>query len=99
MGRDEGGREDGPVLHPRLVQVEDPDEARHEGWQEGGLWQGGDGEGKARAEDREGFPGGRPEEERLSREPVDLVSLKPPAAPLLVGTPRMWQAVAEGWRA
>merc|ERR1712060_156244 len=68
--RDEGGREDGLVLPPRLVQVQDPDKARHEGWQEGGLRQGGDGEGQARAEDREGFPGCRPEEEHLSREPV-----------------------------
>merc|ERR1712207_117698 len=70
--RDSGGREDGPVLHPGLVQVEDPDKASHEGWQEGGLWQGGDGEGKARTQDREGFPGGRPEEEHLSNEPVVL---------------------------
>merc|ERR1719413_30285 len=70
--RDDGGREDGLVLPPGLVQVEDPDEARHEGWQEGGLRKGGDGEGKARTEDRQGFPGGRPEEEHLSREPVAL---------------------------
>merc|ERR1712060_710773 len=70
--RDERGWEDGLVLSPRLVQVEDPDKARHEGWQEGGLRQGGDGEGKARTEGREGFPGRRPEEEHLSREPVML---------------------------
>merc|ERR1712083_930072 len=69
---DEGGGEDGPVLHPRLVQVEDPDKACHEGWQEGGLRQGGDGEGQARAQDSEGFPGCRPEEEHLSCEPVVL---------------------------
>merc|ERR1712056_162948 len=66
--RDEGGRENGCVLHPWLVQVEDPDEARDEGREEGGLWQGGDGEGEASAEDRESFPGGRPEEQHLSRE-------------------------------
>merc|ERR1712217_363908 len=65
-----GGREDGHLLPSRLVQVEDPDEARHEGWQEGGPRQGCDGEGKARAQDCEGFPGCRPEEEHLSREPV-----------------------------
>merc|ERR1712186_180308 len=68
--RDEGGREDGRVVPARLVQVEDPDQARHEGWQEGGLRQGGDGEG--RAEGRQGFPGCRPEEEHLSRGPVML---------------------------
>merc|ERR1711879_77349 len=55
--------------------VEDPDEACHEGWQEGGLWQGGDGEGEARAEDREGFPSCCTEEEHLSREPVVLHDL------------------------
>merc|ERR1712151_801361 len=70
--RDEGGREDGHLLPPGLVQVEDPDEACHEGWQEGGLRQGSDGEGKARAEDREGLPGCCPEEERLSKVPVVL---------------------------
>merc|ERR1711879_1090932 len=69
---DEGGREDRRVRHPRLVQVEDPDKARNEGWQKGGLRQGGDGEGKASAEDCEGFPGCRPEEQHLSRGPVVL---------------------------
>merc|ERR1712061_309691 len=66
--RDEGGREDRRVLPPWLVQVEDPSEASHEGWQEGGLRQGCDGEGEASADDREGPPSGRPEEEHLSWE-------------------------------
>merc|ERR1712048_1402304 len=66
------GRQDGHLLPPGLVQAEDPDEACHEGWQEGGLRQGSDGEGKACAQDREGVPGCCPEEEHLSREPVVL---------------------------
>merc|ERR1712146_19462 len=70
--RDDGGRQDGHLLPPGLVQAEAPDEACHEGWQEGGLRQGSDGEGKARAEDRQGFPGCCFEEEHLSREPVLL---------------------------
>merc|ERR1711972_437518 len=70
--RDEGGRQDGPLRPPGLVQVEDPDEACHEGRQEGGLRQGGDGEGEARAEDREGFPGCCLEEQHLSGGPVVL---------------------------
>merc|ERR1711862_576963 len=39
---------------------------------EGGLRQSCDGEGKARAEDREGLPGCCAEKEHLSREPVVL---------------------------
>merc|ERR1711972_1249870 len=63
------------------------------------LRQDGDGEGKAREEDGEGFPGGRPEEEHLSRELLVLVRFQLerlgyaaqfPVAPLLVGTLRRW---------
>merc|ERR1712187_232326 len=66
-GGDKGGRVYGRVLLAWLVQVEDQGEARYQGWQEGGLRQGGDGEGEACAEDCEGLPGGRPEEKHLSR--------------------------------
>merc|ERR1712050_725315 len=62
----------GLVLPAWVVQTEAPDEACHEGRREGGLRQGGDGEGQACAEGREGFPSGSPEEEHLSREPVVL---------------------------
>merc|ERR1711933_579416 len=67
-----GVLEDGLVLPAWVVQAEAPDEACHEGRREGGLRQGGDGEGQACAEGREGLPGGSPEEEHLSREPVAL---------------------------
>merc|ERR1711879_447473 len=41
-------------------------EAGDEGWQARGLRQGGDGEGQAGAEGREGFPGEGPQGQRLS---------------------------------
>merc|ERR1712203_1046019 len=62
----------GLVLRAWIVQTEAPDEACHKGRREGGLRQGGDGEGQTCAEDREGFPSCSPEEERLSREAVVL---------------------------
>merc|ERR1711953_835161 len=66
---DQGGdRQDRHLLDPRLVQAEDADEACHEGWQEGDLWQDDDGEGEAGEKDRQGLPVGCPEEEHLSRE-------------------------------
>merc|ERR1712187_33216 len=50
--RDQGGdRQDRHLLDPRLVQAEDADEACHEGWQEGDLWQDDGGEGEAAEEE------------------------------------------------
>merc|ERR1712188_297290 len=66
-GRNKGGRVYGCVRPPGLVQVEDQGETRHQGWREGSLRQGGDGEGEACTEDCEGLPSGRPEEQHLSR--------------------------------
>merc|ERR1711967_170301 len=36
--------------------AQDPCEACHQSWQKGGLWQGGDGEGKASKDRCEGIP-------------------------------------------
>merc|ERR1712217_847930 len=50
------GEEDRRLCPSWLVPPQDPDEAGDKGWQEGDLWQGGDGEGEACEEDREGIP-------------------------------------------
>merc|ERR1711948_77168 len=60
-----GGGQERHLHAPGFVQDQDADEAGHEGRQEGGLRQGGHGEGKAREEDREGFPRRCSEGERL----------------------------------
>merc|ERR1712187_551352 len=88
---DAGGDQDRRVRHPRLVQAEDP----HEGRQEGDLRQGGDGEGEACAEDRQGLPVGRPEEEYLSRQSLPASS-NPCRALLLVGDLRRWLQTVTG---
>merc|ERR1712014_244126 len=75
-----GGRQDGHLLDPRLVQAEDADEACHEGWQEGDLWQDDDGEGEAGEKDRQGLCVGCPEEEHLSRE-MDIIWARDLASP------------------
>merc|ERR1711920_477344 len=66
-----GDREQGSVQHwclhfARVVQDQDAHEAGDEGWQARGLRQGGDGEGQAGAEGREGFPCEGPQGQRLS---------------------------------
>merc|ERR1712187_400902 len=66
-------------LHSWLVQAEDSHEACHEGWQEGDLWQDGDGEGEAGEKDGQGLPVGCPEEEHLSRE-RDLARAREPVS-------------------
>merc|ERR1712186_90327 len=65
----------------RSLHGEDAPEAGHQGRQEGGLWQGYDGEGQARQDHREGLPGVRPEEEHLSAEPCVSRSSKSVGAP------------------
>merc|ERR1711879_585799 len=61
----QGGGQERHLHTPWLVQDQDADEAGHEGWQEGGLRQGGHGEGEAREEDCEGLPRRCSEGERL----------------------------------
>merc|ERR1712084_163755 len=46
--------------------AEDQNEASDQGWEEGDLWQGGDGEGEACEDDRQGLLCVSPEEEHLS---------------------------------
>merc|ERR1711974_16648 len=59
------GEEGGEVRAPGAVHGEDAPEAGHEGGQAGGLREGGDGEGEAGQDHREGLPRGRLEEEHL----------------------------------
>merc|ERR1712066_690220 len=61
----EGGGQERHLRAPWFVQDQDADEAGHEGRQEGGLRQGGHGEGKAREEDCEGLSRRCSEGERL----------------------------------
>merc|ERR1712190_554826 len=66
-----GDREQGGVQHwclhlARAVQDQDAHEAGDESWQAGGLRQGGDGEGQAGAEGREGLPCEGPQGQRLN---------------------------------
>merc|ERR1712232_288504 len=61
----QGGQIQRKVHLPRLLHGQDPRQASHQGWREGGLRQGGDGEGEACANYREGVPRVSFEEERL----------------------------------
>merc|ERR1711933_343283 len=82
MGCDQGGgRQDGHLLDPRLVQAEDADEACNKGWQEGDLRQDDDGEGEAGEEDRQGFPVVCPQEEHLSRDRGNMIWAREPVPP------------------
>merc|ERR1711988_1223613 len=60
-------KKDWKVRHPRCDQVADPREACYQGWQEGNLWQGGDGEGQASQDDCESMPRGSYQEVHLEQ--------------------------------
>merc|ERR1712187_613664 len=71
-----GDRQQGGVQHwclhsARVVQDQDAHEAGDESWRARGLRQGGDGEGQAGAESREGLPSEGPQGQRL-KEDTDL---------------------------
>merc|ERR1712066_673097 len=61
-----GGGEERQVHPPWPLHDQDPPEAGDQGWQEGGLREGDDGEGEACEDDRQGLPGVGLEEEHLS---------------------------------
>merc|ERR1712190_391396 len=66
-----GDREQGGVQHwclhfARALQDQDAHEAGDESWRAGSLRQGGDGEGEAGAEGREGLPCEGPQGQRLN---------------------------------
>merc|ERR1719330_1775875 len=68
-----GGEGQRHVHHPWLVHAEDPQQAGDEGWQEGGLREGGHGEGEASIQSGEGLLCGSIEEEHLSRCPAQVL--------------------------
>merc|ERR1712045_791246 len=70
---DKGGEGHWQVHHPWLVHAEDEEQADDEGWQEGGLREGGNGEGEASIQSGEGLLCGSIEEEHLSRHPTQVL--------------------------
>merc|ERR1712113_1159714 len=70
MGGGEGHRQ---VHHPWLVHVEAQEQAGDEGWQEGGLREGGHGKGEASIQSCEGLLCGSVEKEHLSRQPAQVL--------------------------
>merc|ERR1712217_245898 len=65
--RHQGDRERGQVHATRLGDDQNEDEASDQGGEEDDVWPGGGGEGEASEDRREGLPGGRAQEERLTR--------------------------------
>merc|ERR1712190_414816 len=63
--RHQGGPEERHLHLPGPLPDQDPPQACDEGLQEGNLRKDANGEGKASSDDREGFPSGGFEEERL----------------------------------
>merc|ERR1711877_101115 len=68
-----GGEERRQVHHPWLVHAEAQEQARDESWQEGGLREGGHGEGEASLQSGEGLLRGSVEEEHLSCQPAQVL--------------------------
>merc|ERR1711988_1163645 len=59
------GEKDRQVRHPGRGHAEDPREACYQGWQEGDLRQGGDGQGQASQDDCESISSGGYQEVHL----------------------------------
>merc|ERR1712046_136814 len=93
--------EQGSVQHwclhsARAVQDQDAHEAGYEGRQARGLRQGGDGEGQAGAEGREGFPCEGPQGQRLNYDMAFVLSARLlPLRPIARGHSAEWVTEAK----
>merc|ERR1719189_3018310 len=69
----QGGEGHRQVHYPWLVHAEAQEQAGDEGWQEGGLREGGHGKSEASIQSCEGLLCGSVEEEHLSRQPAQVL--------------------------